>query len=356
MAAGGRPWEAMPTFPFSPFDKIAERPAQWGADEGALRRLARLPWVVTEKIHGANFCVAIDEHGVHAAKRKRWLDPQEDFFGHRRLLTRLQGPLLALASEARQGREQGTAILIYGELFGGAYPHPQVTPVPGVEPVQTGVWYTPEVALSVFDVALVIAGKKHPEFLDFDRTLALARASGLLASEPLLVGSYRDALDFPERFSSTLPARLGLPPLPQANLAEGVVLRPRSAVVLEGPKGPVRPLLKKKIAEFAEDERYAGARPWAPPAATGEPLLDRIEREALLLVTPARLAAARSKVGPSRDEAGRRLVVEEALADLWEELSARLPAELNQLDPEERTLLQELLRQRLSLPPSFDGP
>ena len=338
----------MATPRFSPFDKIAERTAQWGADEAALRRLARVPWVVTEKIHGANFCVAVEGVLLRAAKRKQWLEAGEDFFGHTRLLDRLRGPLVELASAARHGRPQVASVLVYGELFGGAYPHPQVPPVAGVEPVQTGVWYTPDVAFCVLDVALRLEDREDMEFLDHDRTLALARASGLMAAEPLLEGSYREAMAYPERFSSTIPGRLGLPALPEPNLAEGVVVRPRPALSLETPRGRVRPLLKKKIAEFAEDERYAGARPWKRPEAAGEPLLDRLEREAFLLLTPARQAAAVSKVGRG-DPQG---IQQELLADLWAALEERLPGLPGRLTPDDRALLEGVLRDQIF----FDRP
>ncbi|MCU0654778.1 MAG: hypothetical protein MUF64_05650 [Polyangiaceae bacterium] len=306
---------------FAPFDKIAERPDQWQADEIALRRLARLPWVVSEKIHGANLCIAVEPAGLRVGKRKRWLEPNEDFFGHHRLLARLRPSLLELARLARQGRDQVASVLVYGELFGGSYPHPQVTPVAEVEPVQTGVWYAPDVHLCIFDLALRFEQGDRMEFLDIDRTLALAGASGLLAAEPLLVGSYREAMDFCERFPTTLPTRLGLPSLGPSNLAEGVVLRPQRAVTLDTPRGPVRPLLKKKIDEFAEDERYRGARPWARTVQGTEPVLNRLEQEALSLLTPTRVAAAVSKVG-RQDPQG---IAEETLGDLWEEIQNRTP-------------------------------
>lgn len=334
----------MTEIPFAPFDKIAERPAQWELEESALRKLARVPWVVTEKIHGANFVLVIDERGIHAAKRKQLLGPEDDFFGHPRLLSRLRSRLFALAEAAREGRDDVAAVLVYGEIFGGAYPHPDVSRVPGVEPVQTGIWYAPDVEFCAFDLALALRDQRDLQFQDQPRLHALATASGLLVAEPLAVCSYRDALAFPERFSSTLPARFGLPPLPGLNLAEGVVLRPQPALVFDTPKGRVRPLLKKKIAEFSEDERFAGARPWARPVQTGEPLLDRLEREACVLLTPARLDAAVSKVGRLSGAGARDLLLEELLSDLWEELARRLPGEVARLAPDERALLSEILR------------
>ena len=49
---------------FRSYDKIPESARRWTDDEAALRRLHRLKWVATEKIHGANFCFLLDGDGV----------------------------------------------------------------------------------------------------------------------------------------------------------------------------------------------------------------------------------------------------------------------------------------------------
>lgn len=46
-------------------------------------------------------------------------------------------------------------IFIYGELFGGEYPHPEVNPVSGVQAIQTGVYYSPRIEYCAFDIAVV---------------------------------------------------------------------------------------------------------------------------------------------------------------------------------------------------------
>jgi hypothetical protein len=42
---------------FTSYEKIAETPDQWQLDEAGFRQLEKVTWVVTEKIHGANFCI-----------------------------------------------------------------------------------------------------------------------------------------------------------------------------------------------------------------------------------------------------------------------------------------------------------
>jgi len=116
-------------------------------------------------------------------------------------------------------------------------------------------------------------------------------------------------------------------------------------VTLETARGPVRPLLKRKIDEFAEDERYRGARPWARPVQDPEPALNRLEQEALSLLTPARVAAAVSRVG-RQDPQG---IAEETLGDLWEDLRSRNPVLANQIEPGDRLVLDTLLLDRINL-------
>lgn len=45
-------------------------------------------------------------------------------------------------------------ITVYGELFGGHYPHDSVSPVSGLKPVQTGIYYSPSLEFFVFDIAI----------------------------------------------------------------------------------------------------------------------------------------------------------------------------------------------------------
>lgn len=46
-----------------------------------------------------------------------------------------------------------TIVKVYGELFGGCYPHKDVTPSKNkVKRIQKGVWYSPYVRFYAFDI------------------------------------------------------------------------------------------------------------------------------------------------------------------------------------------------------------
>jgi Rnl2 family RNA ligase len=329
---------------FESYEKIAEAASQWGLDEGAFRRLERAPWVVTEKVHGANFCFLLDGREVRCAKRKAMLAPGEDFFGHGAVLARLEGRLAALFLAARNAIEGLATLYVYGELFGGAYPHPLVAPVPGVQAVQTGVYYAPDVEFCAFDLGYTLEGGGPRDYVDYDRALGLLRGAEIFAAEPLFRGPYTEAMAFPERFESGVARALGLPPLPPGNLAEGVVIKPCPPIWIDTPKGRVRPVVKKKIAEFAEDARFHGATKPPAPRATGVPHLDRLEWEALSLVTPTRVDSAISKLGRPGDGAARARLVDEIVADVWASLEAAEGAALKGLSADDRALLGSIVR------------
>jgi len=261
-----------PELPFLPYPKTPRTTQAWGATPEDHRRLARVEWVATEKIHGANLSLLTDGVRVRAAKRKAILDPGDDFFAHRAILERLAPALRALfarvaAGEGGVGDRIGT-LLVHGEIFGGGYPHPDVAPVGGVRPVQSGVWYTPGVEFLAFDLAVLPAdpaasGPADRTFVDHATAARLSSEEGVGFVEPLFVGSLTEALARPVEFETTIPARLGLPPLPD-NPAEGIVVKPAADVRIVDVAGrPRRPVVKKKPASFDADPRFHRARPWS---------------------------------------------------------------------------------------------
>jgi len=322
-------------FRFPMYDKIPENTRRWGVDEGEMRRATRGDWVVTEKIHGANFCAVVDGSTIRGAKRKSLLEEGEDFFNHRRVLDRLREPLRHLFAEAGAPER----VLVYGELYGGGYPHPDVPAAPGVQPVQTGVWYAPDVEFQAFDVAVVRGGERR--WLGFEEARALLISAGVPCVEPLFIGPYAEALAITPEFSTRVPARHGLPPLAD-NLAEGIVVKPLAAVTL--PDGG-RPVLKIKHPRFAEDARYHQGQRWEAPTPGTSPLVT-LEWEMLSRLNRPRLESALSKLGP---EAPVQLLVAEIVADVREEVLDANADDWARLGAEDRALLEAVLADEAEL-------
>ncbi len=332
--------DAQTAWPFFPYEKIAESLDAWlGDDEAGYRALRGVPWIASEKIHGANFCFVTDGREIRCAKRKAFLLPGEDFFGHRALLDRL-GPSVLRAFSRVVGAEPGIELVyVHGELFGGGYPHPDVLPDPSVEPVQTGCWYSPTIAFCAFDVGVLRGGERT--YLDHDEAARVLDEAGILRLEPLLRGSYEEVMALPLGFESTLPAALGLPPLPPGNRAEGVVAKPVRSVAVARRPGVLRPVIKRKIPEFAEDARFHGAEKWPSRApGAGAAALSVLRYEVSARVTEQRFHAAVSKVGRVSDQARAAEVVALIVDDIDAELGAHHRESLDALGPGEAASLR----------------
>lgn len=269
-------------------------------------------WVATEKVHGANLVVATDGRGVRVGKRKAWLRDDEPFFGWQLLRASLGEAALA----AWRALGEGGTLRLHGELYGGAYPHPNVAEVPGNMPVQTGVWYAPDIRFSLFDIQ--VEGDGGAEFLAHRTVEALAAAHGI-EPVPVLGRGSRGALEqLPVRFATRVPALHGLPPIAD-NVAEGYVLKPDARMPVA-----TRPAVKRKIPEF-DDARFDDGAAWDPGARLS---FDSLRTRAASLMNPMRVATARSKVGP--DDV--RAQSEEAALDAMVDLEAAFPTAVAALD------------------------
>ncbi|WP_431677149.1 RNA ligase family protein [Kitasatospora sp. KL5] len=290
-------------FPLYP--KIPERAALSGS---AVRR-----WTATEKVHGAHLALVCEDGAVRAAKRREVLDGDalDRFFGLSRIWPALAVAARRAADALRDAYGTPGRVVLYGELFGGRYPHPQVPAEDGVPAVQTGVWYAPGLHWLAFDAVLEAGGE--PLWVG-DAPLRRAAASAGLPCAPLLAeGPLVRLQELPALFPSRMPALFGLPPL-EGNLAEGYVLKPAEDL----PTAVGRPVLKVKQAGFAEDARYAGARPYAVPLEGAAGVPGWLVEQAAALLAPARAASAVGKLGPA---AGPEEIAAEIARDVVEDLA-----------------------------------
>ena len=278
---------------------------------GSLPNLSASRWIATEKVHGANLVVATDGREVRVGKRKAWLRDDDAFFGWQ-----LLRPALAHAAVALWRALGAPRVLrLHGELYGGAYPHPDVAPMPGNTPVQTGIWYSPDVRFSLFDVQFD-AGE-GATFMAHHALETLAAEHGLEAV-PVLGRGARGELDaLPVRFATRVPALHGLPAI-AGNVAEGYVLKADAQMPCA-----TRPAVKRKIPEFDEG-RFDDGAAWDPAVSLS---LDALRARAAVLMNPARIASARSKVGADAGAA-----CEEAALDALVDLEAAFPRAMAALD------------------------
>lgn len=332
---------------FTSYEKIGESLRQLQIDDAGYRLLDKTDWVVTEKVHGANFVLVADGQEIRCAKRKAFLEPGENFFYYQNLLDKLQSRVKEAFALVRERHSQVSQISIYGELFGGGYPHPDVQPEPSVQLVQTGVYYAPTIEFYAFDLAVESGQNQEIRryYLDCDRAIEIFEAIGLFYARPLFIGKLERAWDYPIGFDSTIPELLGLPPLAD-NKAEGIAIKPMQSIEVETKKGRLRPVLKRKIPEFAEDRRYLQSQKWSEPPEKGQSdRLTLLQWEAFNLITENRLINAISKVGSVEGE-GRRLsrqLFRAFLEDILEQLNQNQADALAEIAPQERKLLNEYI-------------
>jgi Rnl2 family RNA ligase len=277
-------------------------------------------WIATEKIHGAQLVIACDGEAVLFGKRKAWLAGDEPFFGWQMLRNQLE---IAIAT-VHASLARGGTIYVYGELFGGSYPHPDVEALPGLSPVQTGIWYAPTLCFAAFDL-LLVEPEREPIFLAHEQLEQLAEEAGLLTVPVLGRGSRRELTELPVRYDSTVAALLGLPAIAD-NVAEGYVLKPDAELPARA-----RPLVKHKIPEFDEN-RFGESMPFDHHAHLS---VAELLRWAAVMVNPVRLASARSKVGEEPT-----LVAEEVALDVWIDLESIYPRRMLALEPEDEAELR----------------
>jgi Rnl2 family RNA ligase len=143
------------------------------------------------------------------------------------------------------------SLTIYGEIFGGSYPHPDVPRNPHATRVQKGVHYHPDNLIYVFDI------KINGELVDYDTFATLCDAGNIFRSEPLFRGTFNDCLVFENAYKSTIPARLGLPELTEDNICEGNVIVP---VLPDFMWSGSRVILKNKNEAFAESSNKSNKK------------------------------------------------------------------------------------------------
>ena len=86
-------------------------------------------YVVEEKVHGANLSLWITMSDLRAAKRTAFLTSDEKFFNYQNVVAKYQEhakKLFILSQGWAKDQNIGTInlVVVYGEIFGGYYPHP----------------------------------------------------------------------------------------------------------------------------------------------------------------------------------------------------------------------------------------
>ncbi|WP_228408175.1 MULTISPECIES: RNA ligase family protein [unclassified Chryseobacterium] len=332
---------------FSGYEKMPNNLKKLGLSESDFSKMEKLKWVVTEKVHGANFSFVYENGSLKFAKRKEYLNWSDDFFGFQLVVSKLENNILRLF-EKLSSDIAAEKYIIYGELFGGKYPHPEVAPVKDIHAIQTGVYYTPDIEFCAFDIAIETDGSDSKYYLDYESAVTYFDEFKIFYAKPLLIGKFNEAMNFNIRINSAVPKEFNLPEL-NDNLIEGVVIKPFNQLDNNDFQ---RPIIKLKNPEFDEEEKFHEAEKWSfiPNVSSKTEELSFIVDELRNYVTQNRLKSAVSKIGTLDLNNHSRVseIKKEFLEDVITDFNENNDNLLNDLSPEDKTWIAERINAEIN--------
>ena len=215
----------------------------------------RQEFVVQEKVHGANVCFITDGNTVSFGKRTALVEADEKFYDYEKLLERYTEKVTAMFQAVRASFPDTVAVTVFGEMFGGKYPHPDVKGNNKTMIIQKGVFYCPHHEFYAFD--LYVSNGTNGRFLSVDTANDFFVHGGFFYAQTLFRGSLSECIKYPNDFPSRISEWLNLPPV-EDNICEGIVIRPVEPAYL---RSGSRVLLKSKNARFAEKNSLKKRQP-----------------------------------------------------------------------------------------------
>ena len=223
-------------------------------------------FVVQEKVHGSNCSFLCDGQQIQFAKRTAVVADGEDFYQWQELAERYRERIYKAFGMIKDCFSDLQSIIVYGEMFGGVYPHKEVKRIGAMSAIQKGVYYCPGHDFYGFDIYVYTPNKAF--YLDVDTANHIFAQAGYLYAEPLFEGTLDECLAFPNAFPSNIYRHFNLPEI-EDNICEGVVIRPKGPLYI--PDG-TRIIIKSKNARFAEKKgvKHASKVPRAVPDEVSE--------------------------------------------------------------------------------------
>ncbi len=250
-----------------------------------------LRFVVQEKVHGSNTSFVTDGKDIKFAKRTALVAEDEKFFDYQELFDRYKERVIKLFNAIKKKFPDVSTAVIYGEFFGGYYPHKQVKPDHRYMTIQKGVCYCPHHEFYGFDIYVYRPEAKH--YLSVNDTNQLFEECGFFYAKTLFDGTLDECLNYPNKFPSTIYKFFDYPPIDD-NICEGVVIRPIEPTYISYGD---RVLIKNKNERFAEKKSEKRIpKPKKPDAVISQGLTSEIALVSLY-VTENRLNNVVSHIG-----------------------------------------------------------
>lgn len=211
------------------------------------------PYCITEKIHGSNTQIDynVKTGEFEYGKRTSKIEEGEACYNVQKCFEDIKDKVVALVEQG-QLPDNVETIKVYGEVFGGNYPHEEVKKDNHASKVQKGVYYSPHNEWKAFDIAYTLEGDDKVYFLSGENFFISCQTVGI-DTVPLLTvtNNLKEALEYPNDKESIVYQHYALPQL-EDNIMEGVVIRPYKTDIWFGQS---RLILKNKNDRFKEKSR-----------------------------------------------------------------------------------------------------
>lgn len=201
-------------------------------------------FAIMEKVHGANASFWYDGNEMKIARRKDFLTDKEiksDWKGNE---WNIKKKIKLLYNLIENDNPDLQKLVVFGERFGGNYPHPDVPKIQGMGMIQAGVFYSPDIHFYGFDI------KVNEKFLSIEKANFYFDKVNIHRQKIMFVGTLDKCLEFSPIFSTRIPEYFDLPYI-DGNEAEGIVIRSLEEMCYRHN----RMILKNKNPKFIEREQ-----------------------------------------------------------------------------------------------------
>lgn len=196
-------------------------------------------WVVTEKIHGANFSFLKHRDKLICCKRSGPIPEDENFYNHQEIINKYGDNVSRLIDYIGEEFKSHGDIQIYGEIYGGSSNDAVKSKF---KAVQKGVFYTPEIEFAGFGAKL-----DNNSWVPRLKFVQLATEFGVPTAPVLAICNFSKALEYSNKFNSIVARDAGY--VFDDNICEGVVIEPDRTLYLRSGE---RVIIKNKNSQFSE--------------------------------------------------------------------------------------------------------
>lgn len=237
---------------FRKYPSIENSYRQEWVDRVKLAGYKDIKYGITEKIHGSNTQIDynVKTQEFDYGKRTCSIMPGESCYNVQSCFEAIKENVVTLANYLAP-TVNGTlaTVHVFGEIFGGFYPHSDVPKDNHASKVQKGVYYSNHNQWKAFDIAYTVEGDPRTYYLGCE-DFYLACDAADIDTVPLLTvaNNLDEALAYKNDGQSVVHKSYGLPTL-EDNVMEGVVIKPWNADLWLGQH---RVIFKNKNEKFAE--------------------------------------------------------------------------------------------------------